>query len=135
MVIFFSKFRKNYKELSGLPKVWIRMKCTICQFSPKCVSVLGKEKCAEKTKYIWTKCLLMFCFNPKFSSYGGNMNNLKNVRYWNVRYCKIRNQSLRPRIRILLPKKVYRRERMKIGRNKNEKKRNTIEYKQIPVAD
>jgi hypothetical protein len=40
-----------------------------------------------------------------------------------------------PRIRILLPKKVYRRERMKIGRNKNEKKRNTIEYKQIPVAD
>jgi hypothetical protein len=72
----------------------------------------------------------MFCFNPKFSSFGGNMNNLKNVRY-----CKIRNQSLRPRIRILLPKKVYRRERMKIGRNKNEKKRNTIEYKQIVVAE
>jgi hypothetical protein len=44
--------RKNYKELSELPKVWIRMKCTIWLFSPKCVSVLGKEKCAEKPKYI-----------------------------------------------------------------------------------
>ena len=77
MVIFFPKFRKNYKELSGLPNVWIRMKCTIWIFSPKCVSVLGKEKCAEKPKYIWTKCLLMFCFNSKFSSYGGKINNLK----------------------------------------------------------
>jgi hypothetical protein len=79
MVIFFSKFRKNYKELSGLPKVWIRMNCTIWLFSPKCVSVLGKEKCAENPNYIWTKCLLMFCFNPKFSSFGGNMNNLKKM--------------------------------------------------------
>jgi hypothetical protein len=52
MVTFFSKFRKNYKELSGLPKVWIRMKCTIWLFSPICMSVLGKEKCAEKPKYI-----------------------------------------------------------------------------------
>ena len=132
MVIFFPKFRKNYKELSGLPKVWIRMKCTIWLFSPKCVSVLGKEKCAEKPTYIWTKCLLMFCFNPKF---GGKINNLKNVRYWNVQYRKIRNQSLRPRTRILLPKKVYTRELMKIGCNKNEKERNQIEYKQILVAD
>jgi hypothetical protein len=41
------------------------------------MSVLGKEKCAEKPKYIWTKCVLMFCFNPKFSPFGGKMNNLK----------------------------------------------------------
>jgi hypothetical protein len=33
------------------------------------------------------------------------------------------------------PKKVYTRELMKIGCNKNEKERNQIEYKQILVAD
>ena len=68
--------------------------------------------------------LLMFCFNSKFSPYGGKMNNLKKCT---LLKCMI------PQNPELITASLY--SDTTSEKSLHEKKRNKIEYKQIPVAD
>ena len=77
----------------------------------------------------------MFCFNPKFSPFGGKMNNLKKCT---LLKCMIPQNpesiTVSPYSDTTSEKSLHE-GTLKIGSSKNEKKRNKIEYKQIPVAD
>ena len=69
----------------------------------------------------------MFCFNSKFSSYGGKMNNLKKCT---LLKCMIPQN---PELITASPYSDTTSEKKRTFTY--EKKRNKIEYKQIPVAD